>query len=308
MVLEKRQFVTGQRTYWHLTGSARKPTDYEIATSQLLYYGQRGFAVKVPLGAWYERYQRGSPLQCREWDAFRDPRETTYAKYTALQSAKQAFVDGLLRSVDAAYDSGLRPDWVELLGRLVAPMRYPVHGLQMVASYVGAMAPGGRVVVCSLFGAADEMRRVQIIAYRVRQLQKTYADFGQAAKTMWERDAAWQPTRELIERLLVTYDWGEALVALNLVVKPAFDDLLVTRLGRCAQSCGDDVLAKLLFSVNEDCSWHGEWVRSLVVAATADRQENRAAIDSWTAKWQPMASKAMAALAPLLDGFERKDV
>ena len=159
---------------------------------------------------------------------------------------KQAFVDGIFRSVDDAYDVTLRPEWVAVLERLVAPMRYPAHGLQMVASYVGSMAPGGRVVVCSLFTAADEMRRIQIVAYRMRQLQRTYPGFGKSSKTTWETDAAWQPLREVIERLLVTYDLGEALVALSLVVKPAIDELLVARLARCARLAGDDVLAKLL--------------------------------------------------------------
>jgi toluene monooxygenase system protein E len=293
--------VTGQKTYWHLLGSTRKPTEYEIGTSRLLYYPERGFEVNLPLGAWYERYQRKSPLQCSDWEAFSDPRETTYAKYTHLQSVKQAFVDGIFRSVDDAYDVTLRPEWVAVLERLVAPTRYPAHGLQMVASYVGSMAPGGRVVVCSLFTAADEMRRVQIVAYRMRQLQRTYPSFGKSSKTTWETDAAWQPLREVIERLLVTYDLGEALVALNLVVKPAIDELLVARLARCARLAGDDVLAKLLFSIEEDCKWHDQWARALEASLVADREANRAVIDGWIAHWRPRVSDALAPLARVLD-------
>ena len=32
-----------------------------------------------------------------------------------------------------------------------------------------------------------------------------------------------------MERLLVSYDWGEAFVALNLVLKPMIDDLFLKR-------------------------------------------------------------------------------
>jgi len=34
------------------------------------------------------------------------------------------------------------------------------------------------------------------------------------AKSLWENDPLWQPLRQFVERLLVTYDWGEAFVAL----------------------------------------------------------------------------------------------
>ena len=37
-----------QRTYWHLEALGRRPTDYEIATSRLLYYVGRGFEVTLP--------------------------------------------------------------------------------------------------------------------------------------------------------------------------------------------------------------------------------------------------------------------
>ena len=37
------------KTYWHLAGARRMPTDYEIATSKLHYYVGRGFEVEVPL-------------------------------------------------------------------------------------------------------------------------------------------------------------------------------------------------------------------------------------------------------------------
>ena len=41
-----------------------------------------------------------------------------------------------------------------------------------------------------------------------------------ATSGAWENAAAFQPLRELIERALVTYDWGEAFVVTNSVIKP----------------------------------------------------------------------------------------
>ena len=57
--------MSARRTFWHLEGKRRVPTDYEIKSSRLLYYPERGLAVKTPVGAWIERYQAGSPLDLR---------------------------------------------------------------------------------------------------------------------------------------------------------------------------------------------------------------------------------------------------
>jgi len=59
----------------------------------------------------------------------------------------------------------------------------------------------------------------------MRQLQVTHPDFGSKA---WQNDPIWQPLREVIETLLVTWDWGEALVALQFVLNAAFDKLFMT--------------------------------------------------------------------------------
>jgi toluene monooxygenase system protein E len=71
---------------------------------------------------------------------------------------------------------------------------------------------------------------------------------------MWQDDPIWQPLREIIETRPVTWDWGEALVALQFVLKSAFDELFMTQFGRSARAAGDDVSDRLFFSLNEDCA------------------------------------------------------
>jgi toluene monooxygenase system protein E len=290
------------KTYWHLESLKRKPSEYDVATSRLLYYVERGFEVRVPVEEWYRRYQRSSPLSVADWEAFRDPRETTYTRYTERQKTKEIFVDGLLEAIEATgYDRELSAGWLRILDRVLAPLRFPVHGLQMIAAYVGQMAPAGRIAIAALFQAADEMRRTQRLAYRMRQLQEVHPAFGQDSRAVWQNDPVWQPWRRVIEELLVTYDWGEALVALNLVVKPAFDELFMTSFGRLALSQGDDVLGKVFLSLNEDCAWHREWSRALVGHAWTSRPDNAGVIEGWVAQWCPRVDRAVAALAPVFD-------
>lgn len=284
-----------QRTYWHLAELGRKPGDYDIATTRLLYYLERGFETEVPLAPWYRRYQAGSPLTGVDWERFRDPRETTYARYVELQHGKEAFVDGVrAASADAGYDRRLAPAWRQQLAELIAPLRFAVHGLQMVAAYVGSMAPGGRIAVAAAFQAADEQRRVERLAYRLRELQLMGADCEGRAR--WQSDAMWQPLRALVERLLVTYDWGEALIALVVAVKPRFDALFTAQLAELARAAGDDAFTNVLFSLGEDQRWHRDWARALIDLALGER---RAIVQAWAAQWAAPAMAAIAAFAPV---------
>jgi len=288
-------------TWWHLEGQTRRPNDYEIATTRLLWHPTRGFAVDTPVTEWVRVHQRERGLVCRDWDAFRDPRQTTYAKYTELQRNREIFVDGVFALAhDSDDDERLSPRWLAVLDRVLGPLRYPVHGLHMVTAYVGSMAPGGRVVVACLLQAADEVRRVQRIAHRLRLLQRFHPRLAADSKTIWERDPLWQPMRELVERLLVAYDWDEALVALTTVVKPAFDELFMGRLAELASTAGDGTLAQMLRSLHEDCRWHEQWSSTLVAMLAAEDDGNVTKIAEWRARWQPRVDAAIAPFTALL--------
>lgn len=295
------------RTYSHLTTARKVPDDYDLTTSRLHYYVDRGFAVRTPIGDWYERYQSGSPLRCSDWDLFMDPARTTYGRYTALARQREAHVDGILRSIDElGYDSHLPAEWLDVLDRIIGPVRYAVHGLQMVASYAGSMAPGGRLTVALAFQAGHEIRRIQRLTYRMVQLRGTRQGFGTSAGSAWHDDAAWQPVRQLVERLLVTYDWGEALVALNVAVKPVFDGFFVTDLAAAALRRGDPLFAEMLASFSADCSWQREWTRAFTDVCIHDRPENEEVIAGWSSRWSAEVSQALVPLANLLGSREGK--
>ena len=297
-----------QKTYWHLLQQRRLPTEYEIVTSKLLCYTGEGFTGKrfeldVPLLDWYKRFQQESPLTCASWENFRDPRETTYTKYTEIQRDKEIFVDGILEEIEVSgYDGRISPQWLQVLSRVVAPLRYPGHGLQMATAYVGQMAPGGRIVITATLQAGDEMRRVQRIAYRVRQLQLLFPGFASDSKTRWQTDPLWQPLRMAIEKLLICYDWAEAFVALNLVLKPLVDELFMNHLSERALREGDYLLGRIFYSLNEDCRWHQEWSRALARMVVEENPRNRSIIQSWIEKWHPVAIHAVQAFAPVFEG------
>lgn len=288
-----------QRTYWHLQGLGRVPSDYDIASSRLLYYPALGFAVDTPVSAWYARHQAGSPLRLRDWEVFRDPRETTYSSYVALHAGAQSFIDVIYRSAGDDYDRSLDPEWVAKLERLLPVLLYPCHALQMLAAYVGQMAPAGRVVIASLFQASDEMRRTQVLAYRTRLLEKSVPGFGRDAKAAWQRGPEWQPLRRTLENMLVTYDFGEAFVALAFAYKPRFDRWLEAALRAGARQYDDPVLEKLVFSLAEDSAWHRAWAHELMRLLVVDDAPQRARVEGWLSSWAPRVRESLATLDAL---------
>jgi toluene monooxygenase system protein E len=143
------------------------------------------------------------------------------------------------------------------------------------------------------------MRRLQRIAYRTAQLNAHWPGRDpHEHQGFWEDAAAFQPLRELIERALVTYDWGEAFVALNLVIKPPLDQLINHELaGALAAANGDPILRGIHFSLDEDARWHREWADGLVQVAISDRPANAEVIQDWIDRWQLRTMVAVEALA-----------
>jgi toluene monooxygenase system protein E len=293
----------GRKTYSRLATGRRIPTEYELMSTDLHYNYPRRFELTAsnPVVDWYYRNREGSALQARDWDQFADPRRTTYQIYTQLQDGREDVVDGLLREIDdTGYDTQLDDEWVRFLDRWYSPLRFPVHGLQMLAAYVAQMAPSSRITNCASFQTGDEMRRVQRIAYRTVQLAGSPLGDEAVARqrAAWEEAAAFQPLRELIERALVAYDWGESFIVTNAVIKPRIDRLVNQVIaGTLATANGDPILTSIHFSLDEDARWHREWTAALMRHIVDDKTANAEVVSGWIEKWSPLASEALEAFA-----------
>jgi toluene monooxygenase system protein E len=218
----------------------------------------------------------------------------------ALQRDQEAAVDGVLETIERTdYDAGLSEAWLDALELVLPVLRFPCHALAMLAAYVGQMSASGRVVVCAAFQAADEVRRVQRFAYRTVQLRKRRAGFGAGSRATWERDPRWQPLREVVERALVTWDAGEALVALDACIKPAFDALFGVFWPDLAKQRGDTLLVPIASSLHQDARWHASWSGALLGALFAESPAHKDAAQGWVDVWAPRALSALAALDPL---------
>ncbi len=298
------------KTWSYLSGDRRRPSEYEVVSTRLFYNRddpERPWTIGLnqPLNVWYKKYANGSPLAHDDFEAFRDPDQMTYRAYTVIQDGQESYVDGLLEHNAGLGDDTQYPDdWANILASLYAPGRYLLHTVQMSSSYLFHMAPASTIGICSSFQASDQLRWVSRIAYRTVELANSRPGFGfnENERVHWENDEAWQGFRELMEKVLVAYDWGETFVACNLIAKPVIDETFFRQFGNVARANGDTLLGLLGEAALRDSDrsrrWAGELVRFL-----QEKEGNQNHLDKWVAKWLPLANQAVDAFcAALPDG------
>ena len=207
----------------------------------------------------------------------------------------------------AAHDLMLDPDWLEALGGLFTPLRYPLYGLQQVECYLGVLAPSSNVANAAAFATTDLVRATSVVALRTRRLElrhpaRSFADGGRAG---WEDMPAWQPARRAVEAALATSEFGEALTAVNLVLWPALDAALFRCFGQVARANGDDLTWLLLTSLANDAERNRRWSTALARYAVQQRPENEAAFGRWAERWAPRAAAAVEPLAAAIADLPR---
>lgn len=300
------------KTWSHLAGNRRRPSEYEIVSTYLhtsLDNLEKPWEmdIDVHMNQWYLKYRNNSPLQLEDWDAFKDPDQLIYRTYNILQDGQETYVKSLFDQFsDREHDKSLERGWVELLSKVYSPVRYLFHGLQMGSAYIAQMAPASTITNCAVFQTADSLRWLTHTAYRTRELSINYPDigFGEKEKQIWEDHPGWQGFRELVEKALVAWDWGEAFVAINLVLKPAVDASLLHQLGNAGRQQGDTLLGLLTDAHLRDSERHNRWSSALVKFALGN-ENNKKVLSGWYEAWLPLATAAVSAYCSMLpDGEE----
>ena len=294
------------KTWSHLAPNRRRPTEYEIVSTNMLWSTRDqgapwAMGPEIPMSEWYIKYRNQSPLKHADWDAFRDPDQLVYRGYNMIQDGQESFVDGLLEDHSRNdHDLGLSPDSVQRLARFYTPARFLVHTVQMASAYLVTMAPASTVENCFMFQSADQLRWVSRIAYRTAELSATHADagFNRDERQYWEDDAAWQGFRELMERTLITWDWAEQFTVLNLVAKPAIDAVLLKQFAGLCRRDGDTLTSLLLDAQMTDSIRSRRWTTALVEFALENAENgNKDVFDKWLAKWVPLGIQAIEAFS-----------
>lgn len=296
------------KTWSHLQDKKRRPSEYDIVARRGVYNVRQPDAAleldpNIPMNEWFRRYRRDASLQHSEWDTFTDPDQLTYRLYVAAQDHQESYVDGLLGEYARIdHDQRLDPMWLAMLQRFYTPGRYILHAQQMWAGYVAMMAPSSTIVNCLGFQGGDALRWLSRTAYRTAELRRTWPDdgFAQKERGIWEDDPAWQGFREALERVLTTFDWGEALIAMNVVIKPGIDACYLRQLEQVARRNGDELLALLNDAQWLDSERSRRWTGAFVRFCTEESAENKDAIARHVQQWVPLVDTAIEAYCTAL--------
>lgn len=296
-----------RRTFSAFGEVRRMPSEYEVVTQGQNWTVRKNRASafesnpSTPANLWFRAYRDRTPLAADDWEKFREPDSLTYQMYVRTQDESQNKIDGVLQEYAAlGADKLLAPGWLATLGALYTPSRYLVHGLQQTEAYVGYMAPTAYLTNPAGLSTADFLRRVTTIAYRTRELQLAHPGLGFGTgreRERWEDDPAWQPARRAVETALVTYDWGEAFTALNLVLAPTLDEVLSRQFAQAARANGDQVDALIADFLHEDNDRRTRWATAAARFAIGQRPANRDVLRGWFSRWAPLADEAAAGLA-----------
>ena len=284
------------RRTWSAFGAlGRRPSEYEIVTHQMNHTLR---ATPLELAAdrlgnrWLLRHRDGMSLKVADWSAFRDPDQLTYRKYVTRQDNSETYLDGLIREYDPIDGAGNALDFLQTC---LTPSRYLAHGLQMLSAYLQQLAPSSYVGNCAVFQTADHLRRVQRIAYRTKDLDLAWParSFGRTERACWEELPEWQGLRKGIERLLVSFDWDDVFVGLNLVVKPLADEITLRQFAHQARRLGTDLDARVADNLFLDAERCRRWSIALTQFALAGDAANRRHLMRLLLKWRPIATEIL---------------
>jgi toluene monooxygenase system protein E len=70
--------------------------------------------------------------------------------------------------------------------------------------------------------------------------------------------------------------------------------------GTLATANGDPILTSIHFSLDEDARWHRAWTAALMRHLIGDTPVNAEVVFGWIEKWNPLACRALEALADVL--------
>lgn len=307
---------SGSRTFQYVRPRAKRATEYEDVTQ----YVQQDASMFAVLG-WPTRFRGGRPpyadettkLRSSDWWAVRDPSKRFYRSYVANHAAQEQAIDAL---VDLAQQNGtlaaLPDHWVDrVIGPVYGAYACLEWGLFRALSFAQREARSDMITVAAIFNAGDKLRHAHDISLYEIELEEARPNFDTGSgKQAWLEEPALQGAREVVERLMYLKDWGEVIVATNLVFEPLLGRFIRTHLlGRHASVNGDGVTPILLASADADASMNLEFTKDFVRTMLQDETHggaNRTILAEWIDQWGRDITAACEKAAPLFDRPETR--
>jgi propane monooxygenase small subunit len=287
----------------------RRPSVYEDVTMDVVAAAERhwkfGYNIAFPDGR--SSYWEGTTLQSTSWWDYRDPGQLWGRQFYELgavadRQIKEALEVAKADKLYAQFESA----WVNLLRNNLQAIALTEYGLTMPMAHAMRPARGDAIANAIGFQGGFKLRHAQALALYGMHLEELLGDFpATRGKQTFLQNPAWQPVRRYLERLETIHDWGETVVAANVLFEPLVGVLLRRDLLMHTASSHGDVVSPVYGRVGQaEWAWGRAWTVELMSFLVEDAQfgeSNREILDAWLADWRPMAQEAMEALKPVFD-------
>jgi propane monooxygenase small subunit len=152
--------------------------------------------------------------------------------------------------------------------------------------------------------AMDKLRYAQDLALYGMDLADAVPGFSEAAsRQTWLQDPLWQPSRDNVELLSASDDWGEQVFATNCVYEPLVGEPLRRAfIIPCAAVHGDYVTPVITGAAQWDYERHlqaSQELFGLLVRDATCGEHNRQVMQEWLNRWVPRSITALRQLQPL---------
>ncbi|MBI2803264.1 MAG: monooxygenase [Gammaproteobacteria bacterium] len=299
-----------RRDFIFIKPRKRRLTEYEAVTVHQQWetggFDKGGHFLLAPDGRAPWRPE-STALAHPNWFAFRDPAQHWQRTYIRMQAEQERAIERLAE--DAAADgsfTAIEPTWRDrILAGHYRVWSFFEYGLFRAFATAQREALSDTLGNALCFQAFDHMRHGQAIVSHLLAIEESVPSFREGdAKARWLSDPAYQPARQLVERLIVCTDWAELAVAVNLVVAPLVSEVALGDLVRKPSALnGDSITPFIVTSAERDrrrnLAWTAEFVRMVTAADCPAATENRSVLQTWLARWRPQALAAAAAFAPI---------
>jgi phenol hydroxylase P1 protein len=241
--------------------------------------------------------KRRTAIVMKDWYALKDPRQYYYGSYTMARAKQQDALDQQMAFAEKRnLLRGLPEAARQLIGFAIVPLRHYEWGANMNLCQVSAYGWGAALTQAALMGTMDRLGMAQHLSRIGLLLDGNSGESLTLAKQLWLAHPDWQPLRREVERLFVTSDCMELLVAQALVadglVYPFFYQQLDASLARSFGPGLSTVIDHLMRWQDETSKWTDAVIKTVV----AESPENRTLVQGWVQQWR---ERFVAALQPL---------
>lgn len=239
-------------------------------------------------------------LRCSDWDAFRSPDKLYYRTYISTQAKSERAVQTVFEfAQESGQMSQVGDDHVALMKSLIGGLQYPEWGLCMVHQHATRFAMSSWIAGATEFMMFDELRHAQLYGRVALAYSESHEGFDEG-QSQWMEDDRFQPTRRLIEELLVILDWGKAMLIAGILVEPVLTSVVHALLTSGSLRAGDSLTPFVCQTIDVDKRRHRASVEAFLELVCQDATfgaENRDQISKWFADWLPRVEAAAMALA-----------